>query len=108
MISEKRLIEEFMELVRVDSETKHERQICDVLTAKFSSLGLSVEEDGAAALTGHGAGNLIVKLEANGAERAPMIFFTSHMDTVTPGNGIKPQLDSDGYIRSDGTTILGQ
>lgn len=107
MISEKRLIEEFMELVRVDSETKHERQICDVLTAKFSALGLSVEEDGAAALTGHGAGNLIVKLEANGAEGAPMIFFTSHMDTVTPGNGIKPQLDADGYIRSDGTTILG-
>lgn len=29
------------------------------------------------------------------------------MDTVTPGNGIKPQLDADGYIRSDGTTILG-
>jgi tripeptide aminopeptidase len=29
------------------------------------------------------------------------------MDTVTPGKGIKPQLDADGYIRSDGTTILG-
>jgi tripeptide aminopeptidase len=29
------------------------------------------------------------------------------MDTVTPGNGIKPRLDEDGYIRSDGTTILG-
>ena len=29
MISEKRLIEEFMELVRVDSETKNERQICE-------------------------------------------------------------------------------
>jgi tripeptide aminopeptidase len=29
------------------------------------------------------------------------------MDTVTPGCGIKPQLDGDGYIRSDGTTILG-
>ena len=40
-------------------------------------------------------------------ENAPTIFFTSHMDTVTPGKGIKPQLDADGYIRSDGTTILG-
>lgn len=107
MISEKRLVEEFMELVRVDSETKNERQICDVLTQKFSSLGLTVEEDGAAAITGHGAGNLIIKLEANGAPNAPTIFFTSHMDTVTPGKGIKPQLDPDGYIRSDGTTILG-
>jgi tripeptide aminopeptidase len=29
------------------------------------------------------------------------------MDTVSPGKGIKPRLDEDGYIRSDGTTILG-
>ncbi|QHW30255.1 M20/M25/M40 family metallo-hydrolase [Paenibacillus rhizovicinus] len=107
MIDRNRLIEEFMELVRIDSETKNERNICDVLTKKFTDLGLSVEEDGAAAVTGHGAGNLIVKLEASGAEQAPTIFFTSHMDTVTPGKGIQPRLDDDGYIRSDGTTILG-
>ncbi|QHT60467.1 M20/M25/M40 family metallo-hydrolase [Paenibacillus lycopersici] len=107
MIDRNRLIEEFMELVRIDSETKHERNICDALTKKFTDLGLSVEEDGAAAVTGHGAGNLIVKLGASGAEQAPTIYFTSHMDTVTPGKGIQPRLDDDGYIRSDGTTILG-
>lgn len=107
MINEKRLVEEFMELVRVDSETKFEREICNVLTKKLTDLGLSVEEDNAAELTGHGAGNLIAMLPANGREDAPVIFFTSHMDTVTPGKGIKPQLDEDGYIRSDGTTILG-
>ena len=28
------------------------------------------------------------------------------MDTVVPGNGIKPSI-KDGYIVSDGTTILG-
>jgi tripeptide aminopeptidase len=28
------------------------------------------------------------------------------MDTVVPGNGIKPSIE-DGYIKSDGTTILG-
>jgi len=107
MISQQRLTDEFMELVRVDSETGNEGDICRVLKAKFAGLGLTVEEDDAAARTGHGAGNLFVRLEANGAEGAPVIFFTSHMDTVTPGKGIKPQLDDDGYIRSDGTTILG-
>ncbi|UVI32319.1 M20/M25/M40 family metallo-hydrolase [Paenibacillus spongiae] len=107
MVQQQRLIEQFMSLVRVDSETKNERQMCDVLTKEFTALGLSVEEDDSARITGHGAGNLIVKLNANGAEEAETIFFTSHMDTVTPGNGIKPQLDEDGYIRSDGTTILG-
>ena len=29
------------------------------------------------------------------------------MDTVVPGLGIKPELRDDGYIYSDGTTILG-
>ncbi|MFD0711079.1 M20/M25/M40 family metallo-hydrolase [Paenibacillus sp. GCM10027626] len=107
MIQEERLINHFMSLVQIDSETKQEREICDVLKASFAELGLSVEEDASAAVTGHGAGNLIVKLPANGAQQADTIFFTCHMDTVTPGKGIKPQLDEDGYIRSDGTTILG-
>lgn len=31
MINEERLIGQFLELVQVDSETKHERQIADVL-----------------------------------------------------------------------------
>src|SRR5690606_13175256 len=58
--------------------------------------------------TGHGAGNLIAYWPAaKGYEEAPGVLFTCHMDTVVPGKGIKPRLDSDGYIRSDGTTILG-
>jgi len=108
MVAKDRIVQEFMELVQIDSETKHEKQICGVLKGKLEALGLSVSEDDAAVKTGHGAGNLIANLEAgDGLEGAPAILFTCHMDTVTPGNGIKPQLDEDGYIRSDGTTILG-
>ncbi|WP_028610463.1 M20/M25/M40 family metallo-hydrolase [Paenibacillus harenae] len=108
MIAKERLVEEFMELVRVDSETKHEQEISQVLKRKFEALGLQISEDDAAAKTGHGANNLFALWEAEGTDpTAPTIFFTCHMDTVTPGAGIKPQLDADGYIRSDGTTILG-
>ncbi|HTG71463.1 MAG TPA: M20/M25/M40 family metallo-hydrolase [Candidatus Udaeobacter sp.] len=108
MIAKDRLVNEFMELVRVDSVTKHEQEISRVLKQKFEALGLQISEDDAAAKTGHGAGNLFAIWEAEGADAAaPTIFFTCHMDTVTPGVGIKPQLDADGYIRSDGTTILG-
>ncbi|MDQ6421026.1 M20/M25/M40 family metallo-hydrolase [Paenibacillus sp. LHD-117] len=108
MIQKDRLVRQFMDLVRVDSETKFEQEISKVLKKEFAELGLSLSEDDAAAKTGHGANNLFAMLEATeGHEGAPTIFFTSHMDTVTPGNGIKPQLDEDGYIRSDGTTILG-
>lgn len=107
MIQKDRLIQEFMELVQVDSETKNEGEISKVLKRKFTELGLSITEDDAGSKIGHGANNLFAMLAAEGTEGAPTLLFTSHMDTVAPGNGIKPQLDDDGYIRSDGTTILG-
>ncbi|TXK87170.1 M20/M25/M40 family metallo-hydrolase, partial [Parageobacillus sp. SY1] len=72
---------------------------------KFEALGLHVIEDDAAAKTGHGAGNLICTLEAT-KEGVDPIYFTSHMDTVVPGKGVKPSIQ-DGYVVTDGTTILG-
>lgn len=108
VVQKDRLIGQFIELVRVDSETKHERQICDLLKSRWGELGVQVTEDDSAERSGHGAGNLIVNLPASpGAEAAPVIYFTCHMDTVAPGRGIQPQIGDDGYIRSDGTTILG-
>lgn len=108
MVQQERLVQHFMELVKIDSETKHERVICDTLKQQFEALGLHVTEDDTTGTTGHGAGNLIVTWPATeGMHGAKRLFFTSHMDTVQPGNGIKPQLGDDGYIRSDGTTILG-
>jgi tripeptide aminopeptidase len=108
MIQKNRLIQEFISLVQVDSETRFEHEISVVLKEKFTKLGLHVIEDDSMAKSGHGSGNLICTLEATDANAAiPTIFFTSHMDTVAPGKSIKPQIGEDGYIRSDGTTILG-
>ena len=105
LINKERLINEFMELVQVDSETGAERAICDVLIQKFTSLGLHVEEDQTMEETGHSAGNLVATLEATMDGYHP-IYFTSHMDTVVPGKGVKPSIQ-DGFIVTDGTTILG-
>ncbi|WP_282032876.1 M20/M25/M40 family metallo-hydrolase [Metabacillus indicus] len=105
MINQERLVNEFLELVQIDSETKFETEIAKVLTEKFEALGLRVEEDDTTSITGHGAGNLICTLDAVQDGIDP-IYFTSHMDTVVPGKGIKPSI-KDGYIVTDGTTILG-
>lgn len=107
MIVQDRLIQEFMELVRIDSETRNERQIADVLTQKFTALGLEVFEDDSQERTGHGAGNLFIKWPAENGGEAVKLLFTCHMDTVVPGQGIKPILGEDGWITSDGSTILG-
>lgn len=65
---------------------------------------MDVVEDDTAPKTGHGAGNLVCTLP--GTKEADTIYFTSHMDTVVPGKGVKPVIE-DGYVKTDGTTILG-
>ncbi|WP_082233907.1 M20/M25/M40 family metallo-hydrolase [Halobacillus massiliensis] len=104
-INKKRVLEEFLELVQIDSETKDEGNIAKVLTKKFEDLGLEVLEDDAESVTEHGAGNLICSLKGS-KEGVDTIYFTSHMDTVVPGKGVKPSV-KDGYVVTDGTTILG-
>ncbi|MGN7387680.1 M20/M25/M40 family metallo-hydrolase [Sporosarcina sp. SAFN-015] len=101
-----RLLDEFFELAQIDSETKHEEGIVEVLKGKMENLGFTVVEDDSKEVTGHGAGNLIATLKGN-VDGADPIYFTCHMDTVVPGKGIKPELREDGFIYSDGTTILG-
>ena len=99
------LINEFIELVQIDSETKHEEVIAPVLVKKLEDMGFDVFQDDAHTRNGHGAGNIIATLK--GTKDVEPIYFTVHMDTVVPGKGIKPEIREDGYIYSDGTTILG-
>lgn len=105
MINNERLLKEFLELVQIDSETKYETEIARVLKKKFEDLGVEVFEDDTTAQTGHGAGNLICTLQGT-KEGVDTIYFTSHMDTVIPAKGVKPSIE-DGYVVTDGTTILG-
>src|SRR5699024_10289511 len=93
-INEERLLNEFLELVQIDSETKDEANIANVLKDKFTKLGLDVVEDDAKEKTGHGAGNLICTMKGNKQAVDP-IYFTSHMDTVVQSKRVKPSIKDD-------------
>ena len=103
MINKQRLLDEFLELVQIDSATKDERKIADALLAKFRALGITAEEDDTGDKIQVTAGNLLAVMD--GGKDAPALLFCAHMDRVEPGSGIKPQI-KDGIISSDGTTIL--
>ncbi|PSL41105.1 tripeptide aminopeptidase [Planomicrobium soli] len=104
-MNNERLLNEFLELVQIDSETRNEGDIAVFLKEKLESLGFYVTEDDSSLRNGHGANNIIATLRGNAADVAA-IYFTVHMDTVVPGVGVKPEV-RDGYVYSDGTTILG-
>lgn len=99
-----RASELFMELVKVDSESRNEGRFQAFLQEKCQALGLHAYEDDTEEKTGLGAGNLICTLKATD-NAMPALMFCCHSDTVVPGVGIQPVL-RDGNIYSDGDTIL--
>ena len=105
MVNEKRLIESFMELVRIDSISREERNLADFLIEKLEDLGLEVIVDQAGEKVESNSGNIIARLRGN-IKKATPIMFSAHMDTVVPGKNIKPVCDGEKII-SDGKTILG-
>src|SRR5437773_2227987 len=94
MIQRDRLVETFLELVRIDSPSGKEALVAARLIELLRGLGAE------AGLDGHG--NLIARLDGQGEP----LLLSAHMDTVQPGEGIMPIVDGD-TIRTDGTTVLG-
>ena len=105
MIREDRIIQEFCELVRIDSPSYGERKITDAIKKKLEAIGFQVKEDGAAAKIGGSAGNIYAYLP--GEPDAEPILFCGHTDTVEPSRGKQAVVHEDGRITGAGDTVLG-
>jgi len=99
-----KIVDKFIELVEIDSVSKHERNMADSLKNELNKLGFIVEEDKTGEKINGNAGNIIAKLD--GDDSLPTILLSAHMDRVKPGKGVKTKI-KDGYIYSKGDTVLG-
>ncbi|MCF8037642.1 MAG: M20/M25/M40 family metallo-hydrolase [Desulfobacteraceae bacterium] len=104
MINKQRLGETFQALAAIDSVSRTEGRISNEIRKMLEPLGGAVFIDDAGGRIGSDTGNLIIKF--SGTRQAPPLMLNAHMDTVEPGNGVKPQF-ADGIFKSDGTTVLG-
>lgn len=104
MINQERIVNAFMDYVKISSPTKEEGKFAAFIMEVLESLGADVHMDDAGPKLGSDAGNVIAKFK--GSTNGAPILFSCHMDTVSPGVDIKPHI-KDGVIYSDGTTILG-
>lgn len=104
-VKEERLIEEFKRLVSIDSLSFQEREMADYLKKQLVELGFEVTEDNAGKHYNSDTGNLFA-FKKGTIEGRP-ILFSSHMDTVAPGNNKTAIVHKDGLITSDGTSVLG-
>jgi tripeptide aminopeptidase len=105
MVNKKRLVESFMELVRIDSVSGEEKEVADFLVKKLKGLGLEVRVDQAGEKVKSNSGNIIARLRGN-IKKATPIMFSAHMDTVVPGKKINPLVKEEKIV-SSGKTILG-
>lgn len=99
-----RVLETFLDLVRIDSPTGSESEVATYVRAALEDLGLTVRTDDTKDLTGADTGNLIVSVP--GSTAGPVIAFSAHMDCVQPCEGVEPVVEG-GTVRTAGETVLG-
>lgn len=95
MINRDRVVKTLLELIAIDSPSGMEDTIAVELESRLNALGVVSSQDA--------AGNVLGVIPGEGEP----ILLSAHMDTVQPGEGIKPVFDGEDIIRTDGSTILG-
>ncbi|MHB1393325.1 MAG: M20/M25/M40 family metallo-hydrolase [Clostridia bacterium] len=99
-----RLVNEFVEMVKVSSVSGNEGRFALLLSEKLKAMGFEVYIDNANKESGGDTGNVLGRLK--GTLDTQPVLLCAHMDTVVPGENINPVI-REGIIYSDGTTILG-
>ena len=104
-VNYERLKNIFLELVQIDSLSRRERNVAMRLQRELEACGATCKFDSAGERVKGNTGNLIGRVPGK-VKGAPPILLCAHMDTVVPGEGVKPVVDGD-IIRTNGTTVLG-
>ena len=102
-VERRRLNDTFARLCATPSPFGAERACAEAVARELRGMGVSVEEDGAAAEAGAECGNLLARIPGRG-ERTIML--CAHLDTVPEDGAIEPVLDDGAWV-SAGDTILG-
>jgi tripeptide aminopeptidase len=96
-----RLAATFVRLARIDSPALHEGAMAQAVAAELETLGWEVIDDH----SGPETGNLIARVRGADRQSEPLLF-ACHLDVVEPCHGVSPRI-RDGWVESDGTTVLG-
>lgn len=106
LVKPERLKRFFLDLVKIDSHSREEKEVAKYVKAHLEKLGAMITIDNTAEEIGGNSGNLLARISGTLEGKVEPLLFCAHMDTVVPGKGVKP-IEADGIIRSSGDTILG-
>jgi len=98
---EKRLLEIFFDLIKIDATSGKEKPVADYIINFLRKVGLNASVANIDVASGGNTGNVICPVGDGGN-----FVVLSHMDTARSTKDVKPQIVED-RILSDGKTVLG-
>jgi len=107
MINNKRLLETFVELLKIESPSKSEKQIVSSVSKKLKNLGAEVYIDNCGKEFGGNAGNIIATYKPKNSSGSIPIFLGAHLDTVKLNGSIVPIIKDGKIVNEDKNCILG-
>ncbi|HEY4695360.1 MAG TPA: M20/M25/M40 family metallo-hydrolase [Candidatus Hydromicrobium sp.] len=107
MINKKRLFRTFIELLKIKSPSKNEKEIVDYVRQKLKELGLKVNVDRCGSKFGSNAGNVTALYRSKNPSASKPIFLAAHLDTVSINGDIIPVIKNGKIFNKNKECILG-
>ena len=104
MLNRERLQDRFIEMVKIYSPSKGEKEMADWVESWLSAHGIPFQSDNAGAGYGGNGRNIVAFLK--GTQEGMPLGFGAHMDQIEPCRDVSPIVEGS-IIRTDGTTTLG-
>jgi tripeptide aminopeptidase len=107
LINKERLLSDFIQIVKIKSPSKNEKELGSYVLKRLEKLGLKVKMDNTGNKIGGNAGNITGFLPSNDRSKKDPLFFGAHLDTVPLGGEILPEIKNGKIFNADKNCILG-
>lgn len=107
MVNKERLLKSFIELLKIKSPSKNEKEIVDNVSRELKNLNLEVRIDDCGKKFGGNAGNIVALYRADNPSGSKPIFLAAHLDTVGVNGDIIPVIKKGIISNKNKDCILG-
>jgi len=108
-VNKERLLKTLIELLKIKSPSKNEKQIVNYVEKKIREFGLEVYKDSCGKKFGSNAGNIIAVYKSIKSQpsKCKSVFLGAHMDTVKLNGDVNPIIVDGRIINKNSKCILG-
>lgn len=103
-MNKERLIDNFIEMIKIHSPSKKEKEFAEYMVKVLKELGAEIYLDNGFKNYGGNSPTVFAKIKGN--VEGEGVTLAAHMDVIEPNLNVNPIIEN-GIIKTDGTTTLG-